>query len=96
VPGWQANNWRTSTKQPVKNIDLWQQLILAAQPHQVDWQWIKGHAGHPGNELADQLATQGLREAIAAAELNKPATNTVSLASGENSESKRMTETRLF
>ena len=69
---WKANNWRTSTKQPVKNLDLWQQLDLAVQNHQVEWHWVKGHAGHPGNELADQLATQGLQEALAAAGIEAP------------------------
>jgi ribonuclease HI len=60
VAGWKRNGWRTSAKQPVKNADLWQRLDAAAAAQLgVDWRWVKGHAGHEGNELADQLATQG-------------------------------------
>lgn len=54
--GWKARNWRTASKQPVKNTDLWQRLEAAAQPHTVKWQWVKGHSGHLENERADQLA----------------------------------------
>ena len=57
---WKSNNWRTSDKKPVKNIDLWQELEAARHHHQVDWHWIKGHAGHPENERADQLAREGM------------------------------------
>ncbi len=53
---WQKNGWRTASKQPVKNEDLWRALMDAMAPHQVRWQWIRGHAGHPENEMADQLA----------------------------------------
>lgn len=53
---WQKNGWRTAAKKPVKNADLWQELLDAAAPHQVEWHWVKGHAGHPENERADQLA----------------------------------------
>ena len=60
LPGWKARGWRTADKKPVKNQDLWQRLDLAAKPHQVDWRWVKGHAGDPGNELADRLANEGL------------------------------------
>ena len=60
LPGWKARGWRTADKKPVKNQDLWQRLALAAKPHQVDWRWVKGHAGDPGNELADRLANEGL------------------------------------
>lgn len=56
VHGWQRNGWRTADRKPVKNADLWQALIAAAAPHRVDWQWVKGHSGHPENERADQLA----------------------------------------
>ena len=56
IHGWQKNGWKTADRKPVKNADLWQQLIAAARPHQVDWRWVKGHAGHPGNERADRLA----------------------------------------
>jgi len=59
---WKKNGWRTADKKPVKNVDLWQQLDAALQRHQVRWHWVKGHAGHPENERADQLA----RDAIAA------------------------------
>ena len=60
LPGWKARGWRTADKKPVKNQDLWQRLDLAAKPHQVDWRWVEGHAGDPGNELADRLANEGL------------------------------------
>ncbi|MGH3996136.1 MAG: ribonuclease HI [Pseudonocardiaceae bacterium] len=63
LPRWKNNGWQTSTKQPVKNADLWQRLDDAGHRHQVQWHWIKGHAGHPDNERADQLAARGLREA---------------------------------
>jgi ribonuclease HI len=54
--GWQKNGWRTASRQPVKNAELWQELLAAAKPHRVDWHWVKGHAGHPENERADKLA----------------------------------------
>ena len=57
--------WRTAAKKPVKNQDLWQRLDTLASGHNVDWHWVKGHAGHPGNEAADALANQGLEEALA-------------------------------
>lgn len=56
LPGWKARNWRTASKQPVKNADLWQRLEKAASIHQLTWQWVRGHSGHPENERADQLA----------------------------------------
>ena len=56
VHGWQKNGWRTSDRKPVKNADLWQELIEAVAPHRIDWQWVKGHAGHAENERADVLA----------------------------------------
>ena len=56
IHGWKRNGWRTADKRPVKNMELWQRLDTARAPHQVDWIWIKGHAGHPENERADQLA----------------------------------------
>jgi ribonuclease HI len=56
IHGWKKNNWMTSTKQPVKNVDLWQRLDIAAQKHQIDWRWVKGHAGHIENERCDDLA----------------------------------------
>lgn len=57
IGGWQKNNWKTSAKKPVKNIELWQRLLKAMETHQVEFQWIKGHDGHPENELCDRLAT---------------------------------------
>jgi ribonuclease HI len=57
VHGWQRNGWRTADKKPVKNAELWQALIAAAARHQVEWKWVKGHAGHPDNERADRLAS---------------------------------------
>jgi ribonuclease HI len=54
--GWQRNGWRTADKKPVKNKELWQELLEAVKPHRIDWQWVKGHAGHPENERADKLA----------------------------------------
>jgi ribonuclease HI len=62
--GWKANGWRTSAKKPVKNDDLWRRLDEASQRHHVDWRWVKGHAGHDENERADELAREGLREAL--------------------------------
>ena len=67
VTSWQKNNWRTSAKQPVKNVDLWQELVAACARHEVHWHWVKGHAGDEGNERADRLAARGLAEAVAAA-----------------------------
>ena len=63
LPRWKSNGWQTSAKQPVKNADLWQRLEAAAKPHDVEWHWVKGHAGHPDNERADQLAVRGCQEA---------------------------------
>lgn len=59
---WKKRGWKTAAKKPVKNKDLWQQLDQASQRHQIEWHWVKGHAGHEGNELADQLANQGIDE----------------------------------
>ena len=57
IAGWQRRGWKTASKQPVKNVDLWQRLIAACEPHEVTWVWVKGHAGHPENERCDELAT---------------------------------------
>ncbi|MEY4501815.1 MAG: ribonuclease [Pseudomonadota bacterium] len=57
IHGWIRNGWRTADKKPVKNADLWQELLDAASPHEIDWQWVKGHAGDPDNERADVLAS---------------------------------------
>lgn len=62
MTNWKKNNWRTSNKQPVKNKELWQELDKLAQTHKVHWQWVKGHSGDPGNELADSLANQAIDE----------------------------------
>ena len=56
IHGWKKRDWRTADKKPVKNVDLWQRLDAAVGQHQVDWHWVKGHAGHPENERADELA----------------------------------------
>lgn len=56
LPRWQANGWRTASKKPVKNKDLWQELTKQLQRHNVNWHWVKGHSGDPGNERADELA----------------------------------------
>jgi ribonuclease HI len=67
LAGWKAKGWKTSAKQPVKNVDLWQQLdLLVSQAgHTIDWRWVKGHAGEPGNERADLLANKGVEVALA-------------------------------
>jgi ribonuclease HI len=67
LEGWKARGWRTASKQPVKNVDLWQALDCEAARHRVQWKWVKGHAGHPGNERADKLAGLGARAATQAA-----------------------------
>ena len=65
VAQWKRNGWLTRAKTPVKNADLWERLDRAAQRHEVEWFWVKGHAGVADNELADQLATRGVEEASA-------------------------------
>ena len=57
---WKTNNWLTSNRKPVKNIDLWQELDKLTQKHNIRWHWIKGHSGHIGNEIADKLANKGI------------------------------------
>lgn len=61
IHGWKANGWRTSAKKPVKNEDLWRRLDEAQLRHDVSWEWVKGHAGHPENERADELARAGMK-----------------------------------
>ena len=56
IHGWQRNGWKTADRKPVKNADLWQELLDAVASHKIKWQWVKGHAGHPENERADRLA----------------------------------------
>ncbi len=60
IKNWKARGWKTAAKKPVKNVDLWQELDSEAQRHSVEWHWVKGHAGHAGNERADELARQGM------------------------------------
>lgn len=66
IHGWKAKGWRTSTKQPVKNAELWQQLdaLVSQRGHVIEWRWVKGHAGDPGNERADALANAGVEVAL--------------------------------
>lgn len=59
--GWKKNGWKTASKKPVKNAELWQRLDAAQARHKVTWQWVKGHAGHPENERADELARGGMK-----------------------------------
>ncbi len=63
IHGWRARGWLTSDKKPVKNQDLWQRLDTLNKAHDVDWRWVKGHAGDPGNERADALANRGVETA---------------------------------
>lgn len=60
LPRWKRNGWQTANRQPVKNQDLWERLDRALGDHQIEWRWVKGHAGHPENERADALANRGI------------------------------------
>jgi ribonuclease HI len=60
IGGWKRNGWKTAAKKPVKNEDLWRELDSVLEGHDVEWQWVKGHAGDPGNERADELARAGI------------------------------------
>lgn len=64
VHGWKVRNWTTSDKKPVKNVDLWKSLDTLVQQHEVEWIWVKGHAGNAGNERADALANKGVDEVL--------------------------------
>jgi len=66
ITGWKARGWRTASKTAVKNVDLWQQLdaLIAATDHRIDWRWVRGHSGDPGNERADALANQGVASVL--------------------------------
>ena len=66
IHGWKARGWRTAAKAPVKNVDLWQRLdaLVSSGGHAIDWRWVKGHAGDPGNERADGLANKGVERAL--------------------------------
>ena len=61
ISGWKRNGWKTAAKKPVKNVDLWQRLDAALGAHDIAWNWVKGHAGHPENERADELARSGMK-----------------------------------
>jgi ribonuclease HI len=67
IHGWRTRGWLTADRKPVKNVDLWQKLDALAQQHRVDWRWVKGHSGDPGNERADALANRGVLAALAQA-----------------------------
>jgi ribonuclease HI len=60
IHGWKARGWKTAARAPVKNVDLWQELDAAQARHQIEWRWVRGHNGHPGNERADMLANRGV------------------------------------
>jgi len=62
IHNWKVRGWKTASKKPVKNVDLWQRLDEALAQHDVDWRWVKGHAGHPENERADELARRGITD----------------------------------
>lgn len=65
IKNWKRNRWRRKGNKPVKNSDLWQKLDTLCEKHQVDWRWVKGHAGHPDNERADQLAVRAIEQGLA-------------------------------
>jgi len=60
IHGWKKRGWKTADKKPVKNVDLWQELEQLSEQHAIEWRWVKGHAGDPGNERADELAREGI------------------------------------
>ncbi|MFM7571123.1 MAG: RNase H family protein, partial [Betaproteobacteria bacterium] len=62
LPGWKARGWMTSDRKPVRNADLWRELDALARRHQIEWRWVRGHAGHPENERADALANRRVSE----------------------------------
>ena len=64
MPNWKQRGWRTAAKKPVLNSELWMQLDELVVQHAVQWEWVKGHSGHPGNELADQMANRGIDELV--------------------------------
>lgn len=63
IGNWVKRGWKTASRKPVKNADLWRELLAQSERHEVQWHWVKGHAGHPGNERADELANQGVQQA---------------------------------
>ena len=64
IKNWKLNGWKTSNKQPVKNQDLWKQLDTLSEKHVIEWKWVKGHSGHPGNEHADALANEAIEQSV--------------------------------
>ncbi len=64
IDGWKKRNWKTAGRKPVKNTDLWQRLDQAVVRHNIQWQWVRGHSGHPENEMADQLANRAIDEML--------------------------------
>jgi len=64
LAGWKARGWKNSQKKPVKNADLWKELDAMSQQHTIDWRWVKGHSGHRENDIADELANQGVEKAL--------------------------------
>ena len=64
LPNWKKRDWKTASRQPVKNADLWRQLDELVSQHHVEWRWVKGHSGHPENELADELANRGVEQVL--------------------------------
>ncbi|NYT22179.1 ribonuclease HI [Alcaligenaceae bacterium] len=70
LPNWKRRGWRTADKKPVRNADLWQELDALVNQHQVEWRWVRGHAGDPGNERADALANLGVRKAAKHTEIS--------------------------
>ena len=62
IHGWKKRDWKTADKKPVKNVDLWKELDVLTKQHEIEWRWVKGHAGDPGNERADELAREGIAE----------------------------------
>lgn len=67
MANWKRNGWKTASKKAVKNVDLWLKLDVEASRHRIDWRWVKGHSGNPGNEAADQLANQAIDQAMSKA-----------------------------
>ena len=64
MPNWKKRGWKTASKQPVKNVDLWQQLDALVSQHEVEWRWVRGHTGHRENEIADELANLGVQHVL--------------------------------
>lgn len=65
MPAWKRRGWKTADRKPVKNVDLWERLDRAAQSHEVEWHWVRGHSGHPENERVDRLAVRAIDDLLA-------------------------------